>query len=377
MNQLKYISTIVILFLSLNSNLFAQSKVVNVVTTAVPFLRIGSDARANSMGATGIATAPDANAAYWNPGKIPFVQNKGEINANYTPWLREWASDMYLASASGYYKITDNEAIHGSLNYFKPGDLQFADNNGNHLQSYRPYEFGMNMGYSRKLTDKVALGLSLKYIHSNLANGIQNGQAYNAGNAFAADLGFYYDLKNDDQNGWAFGAALSNLGSKISYTDNQNQKNFLPANLGVGASYTKIINEDNKLSFGLDINKLLVPTPPASNDTIALDSYMNKAVVNSWFSSFTDAPGGFSEELREIQISIGAEYWYNNLFALRAGYFYEHKTKGDRKYFATGAGLRYSMCTINFSYLVPSQKGTSKNPLSNSIQVGVAIHLIK
>jgi hypothetical protein len=375
MNKLTYIS-ILFLVLSANNAIQAQSSpTINVVTTAVPSLRISSDARSNAMGSAGIAISPDVNAVYWNLGKLPFTETTGAISANYSPWLSEWASDMYLASVAGYFKLSRNEAIHGLIRYFNLGNIQFTDGNGNHLQSAHPNEFGINIGYSKKLSERLGVGLGIQYIRSNLANGTQNGVEFKASNALAADLGFFYDLRKEDKAGWSFGAALSNLGSKISYTKNGSQKNFLPANLGIGTSYTKVFDDQNNLSFALDINKLLVPTAPASGDSVALVSYRNKSVAGSWFSSFSDAPGGFSEELKEWQISIGAEYWYNNQFALRAGYFYEDKMKGDRKYFSTGAGIKFNVFTVNFSYLAQTGKGINKNPLSNTLQFGVIINI--
>jgi len=361
-----------------NATLYAQTgNTINVVTTAVPFLRISPDARAGGMGDVGIATAADANAAYWNAGKIPFSADQSSLVANYTPWLHNFSSDMYLASIAGYHKLDDQQAIHGSLRYFNLGQLQFTDNMGNQLQSFRPREFGIDVGYSRKLSERSGLGLTLRYIRSSLASNGAGGSDYKAGNAFAADLGYYYDAKNTNGDGWSFGAALSNLGSKISYTSDANAKDYIPANLGVGTAYTKVFDEQNKITFGLDVNKLLVPTSPAIGDSAGLVTYRNKSVMGSWFSSFGDAPGGFSEELKEVQISAGAEYWYNNQFALRAGYFYEDKTKGDRKYFTAGASVTYSVFTLNFSYLVPTGGGTTTNPLANTLRFGLSFNLDK
>jgi Type IX secretion system protein PorV len=375
MNKQKYILIIFFILILPARDVFAQNtKTINVVTTAVPFLRISPDARASGMGGVGIAISPDANASFWNIGKIPFIDSRGGIIANYSPWLREWANDMYLASLAGYYHLNEEQSIHGSVTYFNPGDLQFSDYNGNHLQSYHPKEFGIDLGYSRKLSDKLGVGLGLKYIYSNLADE-GAGEDYKTGNAIAADLGIYYDNKKTNGDGWSFGAALANLGSKISYISGASQKDFIPANLGLGASYSKVLNEQNKVIIGLDVNKLLVPTAPG--DSTQLAAYRNKSVVGSWFSSFGDAPGGFREELREFQVSVGVEYWYNNQFALRAGYFFEDKTKGDRKYFSAGASVKYDMLTFNFSYLAPSGNGTDRNPLSNSLQFGLLFDLKK
>jgi len=328
--------TVILLLCVFSGIATAQPSVepINVVTTAVPFLRISPDARAGGMGDLGLATSPDASSSFWNIGKTAFNTSKGGLIASYTPWLKDLVNDVYLAGVSGYYKFDEESAITGSLRYFSLGNIQFTDNLGNEFGSFRPREFGVDIGYSRKLSKKSGLGVGLKFISSNLANNITVGSTtYQTGNAVAADIGYYLDGKNESGNGWAFGAALNNLGSKISYTSNATQKDFIPANLGLGTTYTKNFNADNKLTFGVDLNKLLVPTPPAEGDAVALQNYRSKSVISSWFSSFGDAPGGMSEEVKEFQFSIGAEYWYKNQFALRTGYFHEDKTKGNRRYF--------------------------------------------
>jgi len=350
---------------------------LNVVTTAVPFLRISPDARTGGMGDLSVATSPDANSGFYNLAKIPFNESQAGIGVTYTPWLKDLGlNDVYLASLSGYYKFDENQAINASVRYFSLGNIQFTDNLGNDLNSFRPKEFGIDVGYSRKLSDKMGMGVGLKYIYSNLAGGAAtNGSNYKAGTAVAGDLGFYYQGTNDIGTGWAFGAALTNLGSKIAYTDNADQKDFIPANLGFGTTYTKVFDEQNKISFGVDVNKLLVPTPPATGDQAALDEYRKQGVVNSWFSSFSDAPGGASEELKEFQFSIGGEYWYNNQFALRTGYFWEDATKGNRKYFTMGIGIKYNIFGLNFSYLIPSGSGVNRNPLSNTLRFSLLFDL--
>jgi type IX secretion system protein PorV len=350
---------------------------LNVVTTAVPFLRISPDARTGGMGDLSVATSPDANSGFYNLAKIPFNESQAGIGVTYTPWLKDLGlNDVYLASLAGYYKFDENQAINGSVRYFSLGNIQFTDNLGNDLNSFRPKEFGIDVGYSRKLSDKMGMGVGLKYIYSNLAGGAAtNGSNYKAGTAIAGDLGFYYEGKNDIGTGWAFGAALTNLGSKIAYTDNADQKDFIPANLGFGTTYTKVFDEQNKISFGVDVNKLLVPTPPAEGDQAALEAYRKQGVVNSWFSSFSDAPGGASEEIKEFQFSIGGEYWYNNQFALRTGYFWEDATKGNRKYFTMGIGIKYNIFGLNFSYLIPSGSGVNRNPLSNTLRFSLLFDL--
>lgn len=357
------------IFISITSAVNAQVDRINVVTTAVPFLRIQTDARSAGMGDLSLATNPDANASLTNLGKVPFNISKGGISVSYTPWLKDILNDVYLAALAGYYKVDDMQAISGSLRYFSLGNIQFTDNLGNDLNTFRPKEFGIDLGYSRKLSNKSGVGVGLKYINSNLASGPAAGNNYKAASAVAGDLSYYYNGHNDLGQGWAFGATLSNLGSKIAYTDNADQKDYIPANLGFGTTYTRVFNTSNKISFGADLNKLLVPTPPADPATQAqLDAYRSKGVVGSWFSSFGDAPGGFGEEIKEFQVSVGGEYWYNDQFALRAGYFYENKFKGNRRYFTMGVGVKYNTFGLNFSYLLPSGSGVDRNPLSNTLR---------
>jgi hypothetical protein len=359
-----------------------QTQEINIVTTAVPFLRISPDARSGGMGDMGVATEPDASSSFYNFGKVAFNESPGGITLTYTPWLKRIVPDVYLASASGYYKFDETQAISGSLRYFNLGSIPFTDYNGNPLSTGNPREFGFDVGYSRRLSDQLGLGVGLKYIYSNLAAGATSPSGtYKAGNTLAADLGLYYTNRNEVGQGWAFGVSLTNLGGKIAYTDNAQQKDYIPANMGLGANYVKVIDESNKVSFGVDVNKLMVPTPPifkanpdgdaaidSANEELA-NEYRNQSVVSSWFKSFSDAPGGFSEEINEFQVSLGAEYTYNNQFSLRAGYFYEDKTKGNRRYFTAGVGLKYNVFGINFSYLVPTgQSSTVQNPLSNTLR---------
>ncbi len=369
------------------SPLWAQEK-INVVTTAVPFLRISPDARAGAMGDLSLATSADASSSFFNIGKVPFNESQAGINITYTPWLKKLVNDVYLASLAGYYKLDDQQALSGSLRYFSLGDIQFTNERGEVQSNGKPREFGVDIGYSRKLSESSGLGIGLKYINSNLTQGFSGtGSTYKAGTSVAADLGFYTNRQNEAGQGWAFGLALTNLGAKIAYTDNADQKDFIPANLGAGTTYTRVIDESNKVSFGLDVNKLLVPTPPQfqpnpgndpdideQNSALA-EKYRSSSVINSWFSSFGDAPDGFSEELKEFQVSVGAEYWYNNQFALRAGYFYEDKTKGNRRFFTTGVGVKYNVFGLNFSYLIPSGTGSNQNQLSNTLRFSLIFDL--
>lgn len=368
---------------------------INVVTTAVPFLRISPDARAGAMGELGLATNPDPSSSYYNLAKVPFNESKAGLNFTYTPWLKQLVNDVYLASAAGYYKLDENQALSASLRYFSLGSIQFTDQYGNLTGSGRPNEFGIDVGYSRKLSPKSSIGVGLKYIYSNLASGASSSAGtYKAGSSVAGDIGFYHNAQNTAGQGWAFGAAFTNLGAKIAYTNNAQAKDFIPANFGIGTTYTAVLDESNKVMFGVDINKLLVPTPPQfltydPNNTSTpnqdyVDSinnqrsvaYRSKGVVSSWFSSFGDAPNGFSEELKEFQVSAGAEYSYNNQFMVRAGYFYEDKTKGNRRYFTAGVGVKYNVFGLNFSYLIPaSGGGANQNPLANTLRFSLVFDL--
>lgn len=361
----------------------------NVVTTAVPFLRISPDARAGGMGELGVATSPDANSAFWNLAKTPFAKNDFGIGLTYTPWLKDLGlNDVYLLALSGFYKFDENQALSASVRYFSLGNIQFTNIGGTDLGEGRPREFGIDVGYSRKLSDKIGLGIALRYINSNLAAGQEvDGTTYKTGNAVAGDLSFFYTGADESGKGWNFGAALSNLGSKIGYTNDATQKDYIPANLSFGTTYTNVFDEQNKITFGIDFHKLLVPTPPQPaadddpdkfvKDSTALAKYRNKSVVSSWFSSFGDAPDGFKEELKEFQVSIGAEYGYNDQFFVRAGYFYEDKTKGNRKYFSLGLGIKYNVFGLNFSYLIPSGSGVNRNPLSNTLRFGLLFDMDK
>jgi hypothetical protein len=348
----------------------AQTQPINVVTSAVPFLRISPDARAGGMGDLGVATSPDANSQFYNIAKYPFATNRSALALTYTPWLKDLGlTDVYLTTVAGYHKLDDQQSISGSLRYFSLGNIQFTDNLGNDLNTFRPRELAVDAGYARKLSDDLSLGVAIRYINSNLAGGASvNGVSYKAGNAVAGDIGLYYNKLDDQGSGLNLGLAMTNLGSKIGYTDDATAKDFIPANLTIGGVYSKVFNEVNKVSFGVDIHKMLVPTPPSLGDSAGLAQYRSKGVVGSWFSSFADAPGGFGEELREFYFSVGTEYWYNDQFAFRLGYFHEDKSKGNRQYFSMGAGIRYNIFGLNFSYLIPSGTGVNRNPLSNTIR---------
>lgn len=351
----------------------------NTINTAVPFLRIGPDARSGAMGNTGIALSPGTNSVYWNLSQLPFANKEMGASISYTPWLREMANDVFLAYLSGYKKLDDQQAVGVSLRYFDMGDIKLTNFRGEDEGRTHPREFSIDAGYARKLSDNWSLGVALRYIRSDLASGVkrEGGDSYKAGNAVAGDISIFYQATVDSSAGkgnWSFGATATNLGSKIGYTNDKENRYFIPANLGIGAAYAYNINEKNKITLGLDINKLLVPTPDtidANRDNIP--DYRSKGVVSGIFGSFGDAPGGFKEEFHELMYSVGAEYWYDDLFALRAGYYNEYKTKGNRKYVSVGFGLKYKMAGLDFSYLIPSGGEMQKNPLSNTLRLTISV----
>lgn len=370
---------VVIAFIAISGSILAQTDSLNIVSTAVPFLRISPDARAGGMGDAAIATMPDANSGFWNLAKIPFTTKNSSIALNYTPWLKDLGlTDVYLASMAGYYKLDEESAISSSLRYFSLGNIQLTDNSGNLLNSVKPSEFAIDFGYTRKLGDNLSIGGALRYINSRLVTGdVGTGVVYKAGNSVAADVSLYYHGMADEQSsGLNWGITLSNLGSKIGYTNDANNKDFIPANLGLGLAYVHVINESNKISFGLDLNKLLVPIAPKatgiySTDSAALAAYRNTGVVSSWLKSFNDGTSIISS----FQASLGMEYAYNDQFFFRSGYFYEDKTRGNRKYFSVGAGFNLPSLGINISYLVPSGSGVTRNPLSNTVRFGIIFNL--
>ncbi|MBX2888903.1 MAG: type IX secretion system outer membrane channel protein PorV [Ferruginibacter sp.] len=354
----------------------SQPSEISVVTSAVPFLRISPDARSAGMGEVGIATSPDSYSGFWNLGKLPFSDKKMQIGATYTPWLSDLdLKDVYLVSLAGYYKLDDMQTVSASLRYFSLGNIEFTDADANSLGSQRPREFAFDAGYSRKLSNKIGMGIALRYISSDLASGTFNGSTFKKGSSVAGDIHVFGNGLKSDGSGFNWGATLSNLGSKISYGDDANQKDYIPANLGLGATYTKVFDADNKITFGLDLNKLMVPIPPRfDGDSAAylqdVKDYREQGVVSSWFKSFGDSKGQ-GGELKEFTISTGAEFNYKDQFMFRAGYFYESPIKGNRKYFTLGAGLKYQMIALNISYLLPSGSGTNRNPLSNTLRFGL------
>lgn len=351
---------------------------INTVTTAVPFLTIAPDSRSGGMGDVGVALSPDANSMHWNPAKYAFAPNDMGLSISYTPWLRKLIPDINLAYLSGYKRIDKQQVIGLSLLYFSLGDITFTDVVGNTTQQFNPNEFAVDAAYARSFTDRFSGSLAFRFIYSNLTGGYYvGGIESHPGMAFASDVSFYYrnkDLRLRDYDAtFAFGANISNIGSKISYTSNSD-KDFIPINLRIGTAYTIDFDDYNSLTAAFDVNKLLVPSPPlyyadsvdVNNDPVIKAGYdPNVAVAVGMFHSFYDAPGGFKEELNEITYSLGMEYWYAKQFAIRTGYFYEASTKGNRKFFTVGIGLRLNVFGLDFAYLVPIYQN---NPLANTLR---------
>ena len=372
--------TSILCYVSFSQNVTGVDEIgrdnLNTITTAVPFLLISPDSRAGGMGDVGVATSPDANSLHWNPAKFAFVEDEVGFAVSYVPWLRALVPDINLSYLAGYKKLNKNEAIAMELRYFTLGDITFTDVIGNNLGQYKPSEFALGSAYSRKLSDQFSLAISGRYIYSNLTGGQSaGGITTNAGQSIAADVAGYYrkDIriaKKDMQ--LALGANVSNIGNKVRYTETST-RDFIPINLRLGTALNADLDEYNKISFAFDINKLLVPTPPIYNDSIDgqidFGQDPNVSVVSGIFQSFGDAPGGFSEEMREINYSIGTEYWYDDQFAVRAGYFNEHNTKGGRKFFTFGSGVKYNVFALDFSYLINASRAINgNNPLANTMR---------
>ncbi len=351
---------------------------INTVTTAVPFLTIAPDSRSGGMGDVGVALSPDANSMHWNPAKYAFAPNDMGLSISYTPWLRKLIPDINLAYLSGYKRISKQEVIGISLLYFSLGNITFTDVVGAPTQQFNPNEFSVDAAYSRSFSENFSGSIAFRFIYSNLTGGYYvGGIESHPGTAYASDVSIYYrnkDLRLRDYDAtWSFGANISNIGSKISYTSNSD-KDFIPINLRIGTAYTIDFDDYNSLTAAVDVNKLLVPSPPlyyadsvdVNNDPViqsGLDP--NVSVAVGMFHSFYDAPGGFSEEMKEITYSVGMEYWYAKQFAIRGGYFYEAATKGNRKFFTVGVGLRLNVFGLDFAYLVPVNQN---NPLANTLR---------
>ena len=349
-----------------------------IISTGVPLLLIAPDSRAGAMGDVGAASRPDANSIHWNAAKLSFMEKQAGLTFTYSPWLREIVSDIKLMYLSGYYRLDERNTLGASLTYFSLGSIDFFSEDGQATGTYKPNEFAFDVAYSMKLSENLSMSLAGRYIRSDLTQGQNVGTtSTHAANAGAADLGLYYQNKIDLEmpSQYAFGVQISNLGSKISYSDNM-ESSFLPANLRIGGRYSMDFDQFNNLSVMADFNKLLVPTPPVYDNegNIFAGKDPNVGVLQGAIQSFYDAPNGLKEELQEISMSLGLEYRYNKILAVRAGYFYEAKNKGARKYLTLGAGLRYNVMGLDISYLI-STSSLNNNPLKNTLRVTLSFDL--
>jgi hypothetical protein len=375
----RHIFLFALLFISLIQVAQAQSSTTGslVVSSAVPFLTIAPDSRGGAMGDAGVATSPDANSQFWNPAKNVFNESKSGIALSVSPWLAQLVDDMLLSYLTGYHQLDEIQAISGSLRYFDLGEMELFNESGIFTGGSYPNEFAFDFGYSRKLSDNWSGAVSLRFILSDIYNGISDADL-EAGTSYAADVAFYYNKKfyrDRKYSTFSSGINLSNIGAKISY-DGGEFKDFIPTNLRIGGNYTTEIDKYNKVGFSLDFNKLMVPTPEIDtiNGSPVFSQLGNQDLgpIEGIFVSFSDAPGGFAEELSEFTVSLGAEYVYSNQFAVRAGYFHEPESKGDRKFLTFGAGLKMNVFSLDFSYIVPTGVNS---PLQNTLRFTLGFDL--
>ncbi len=359
-----------------------QQSSLNTITTAVPFLMIAPDARSGALGDAGVSSSPDVYSMHWNPAKYAFIEKDMGFGISYSPWLKALVPDINLAYVNFFKRLDQEQTIAASLLFFSLGDITFTNDVGDPLGTYHPNEFSLDFAYSRKLSENFSASVAARFIFSDLTQGqFVGGSETHAGTSIAADVSFYYrkEVSFTNTNGiLAIGTNISNIGSKISYSNNV--KDFIPTNLRIGPSLTLEMDEYNSIAFMVDVNKLLVPTPPVyevdpvtgqpvvgvdGRPTIAAGKDPDVSVIGGIFQSFFDAPGGFSEEMREFSISTGVEYWYDKQFAIRGGFFHEHKSKGNRKFFTLGAGIKYNVFGLDVAYLIPLEQ---KHPLENTLR---------
>jgi hypothetical protein len=382
---------LVIIFLFAGFSSYAQNSVIisgqdegrRVITTAVPFLNFAPDSRHSGMGDVGVATSPDANSAHWNSGKLAFIKDDLGFSLSYSPWLGKLVNDMSVSYLTGFKKIDETSAFGFDLRYFNMGDIQLTDGSGNPLGEFNPRDFAIGGTYSRKLSENFGLGISARFIYSNLSGNISSvaGTEAKAGISVGTDIGLYYEkpvYAGAKDGTWSWGLAITNIGPKITYNSAEDL-DYIPTNLRLGTGYKLELDPINSLTFALDVNKLLVPTPPRyvtnEDGTLATDANgnliiesgkdPNRALISGMFGSFSDAPDGFSEEMKEFTLSLGVEYLYADKFAVRTGYFYENPNKGGRRYFTMGVGLDIKKIGFDFSYLVPQ---VQNHPLAETLR---------
>lgn len=371
-----------LLMLCMVQSVWAQKEQFNPVQHGVTSLMVAPDSRGGGMGDVGAATDPDVYSQFWNPAKYPFNIARAGLGISYTPWLRQLVSDMDLAYVSGFYRIGDYSALSGALRYFSLGEVGTGeyDEMGEPINTINPYEMAIDVAYSRMLSETFSAAVALRFIYSDLA--WNEAEDITPGSAFAADIAFYYNnyvMLGQRECMLGLGANISNIGSKISY-DEGNTSEFVPTNFRIGVSLLIPIDEYNTISFSADANKLLVPTRPMQLEEESDQDYQDRlqedyydlSPITGIFKSFSDAPGGTSEELKEIQWSVGAEYMYNNQFAVRAGYHHEDPYKGNRKYWTVGAGFKMSVFSLDASYIISVAQ---TNPLDQTLRFSMSFDM--
>ncbi|WP_455082102.1 type IX secretion system outer membrane channel protein PorV [Porphyromonas endodontalis] len=372
--------SVIISTLALVAQNDVQEQRFNAVTTSVPSLHISPGARAAGMGDVGVSSTPDVNSQYYNPSKYALLSSKAGVSFTYTPWLAKLVNDIKLMELTGYYKIgsENNQTLSASLRFFSLGTIRTFDDLARSLGEAHPNEFALDFGYSLQITSDYSMGVVLRYIRSDQNTASSTGEN-RAGNAFAADIAGYltkYFVAGDSEPLWTFGFNISNIGTKISYGGNQSM--FIPTNLRVGTGILYPFDDYNALSLNIEANKLLVPTPPIKDPTKPdeyarkIEEYQKTSSIAGIFKSFGDAPGGFKEELQEINLGIGAEYSYNNRFFLRAGYQYQHPNKGNLQYFTAGAGFKMSVFSLDASYLISA---VPSNPLDQTLRFSLSFDM--
>ncbi|MBV6639795.1 MAG: type IX secretion system outer membrane channel protein PorV [Cyclobacteriaceae bacterium] len=389
----KYLSCLCLL---ITGNAFAQSFIngasgaSNPITTAVPFVGFAPDSRGSALGDAGVATSPDVYSTFWNNAKLAFIEKDMGFSFSYSPWLGRIVDDMSLNYLTFYKKIDRIQTFGASMRYFDLGEIYKTDIQGLPIGTENPKEVAIDATYSRKLTDRMSIALSTRFIWSNLTGDLTGATGAKNGTSVAIDLGYYYTQPmkfGGLDSELSFGAHLSNFGQKVTYST-ESQEDFIPTNLRLGTSFTTNIDPFNTITLVFDVNKLLVPTPPIyatdENGDLQTDAngdYIiesgkdpNRPLLSGVFGSFSDAPGGFSEEIKEIMLSVGSEYWYRDVFAVRVGYFLESEEKGNRKFFTAGIGFRYQVFGVDFSYLIPKQ---NNHPLGDTLRLSFLFNLDK
>ena len=400
MKRVKFLSLVFVMIITAmnlkaqntGDEVLGQNLDYNVISTAVPFMMIAPDARSSAMGDIGVSTSPDVYSMHWNPAKYAFIEEDFSVGLAYSPWLRSLVNDMNIAYLAASKRVSPKATVAASLRYFSLGDINYTGQGGSDLGTYSPNEWAMDVTYSRKLGNYISGAVAGRFIYSDLTQGVLDYSK--PAISVAADIAVFYTRDvywfKDMDAVFSWGVSINNIGSKMNYNEASLKKDFIPTNLRFGPTLKLDIDDFNSLAFSVDINKLLVPTPPIyMKDSLGsiiydgtdpmIESGKNNEVgpIQGMIQSFFDAPGGFKEELKEFTLGVGAEYWYNKTFNVRAGFFHESKMKGNRRYVTLGAGLRYNVFGLDVSYLVPVNNTATSgtNPLENTLRFSLTINI--